>query len=214
MSAPMVRALLNTRPDGTAIDPELPIKTMTRRIIKPQPPTGFEPYPDFGECGPFSDGHYGFCDENGKEYFCPYGVIGDRLYVRESARVINVRGGSREIDIEYQADKLFKTVRYPERLAPAPKGKLLANGTYREASRICREITLVRVERLQDISEEDAKREGCELHTEYMPMKVGFNYRQSFGGLWESINGPGSWDANPWVWVVEFKGIEAGRKAA
>jgi hypothetical protein len=75
----------------------------------------------------------------------------------------------------------------------------------RWASRITLEVIAVRVERLQDISEEDAQAEGAELHTEYMPMKVGFNYRQAYGGLWESINGSGSWDTNPWVWVVEFK---------
>lgn len=183
---PMVRAIREDR------------KTMTRRVVK-----GANPYTKSGLLTLIAMG----------SIKCPYGKVGDRLYVRESARVINVRGGSREIDIVYQADGTFKTVRYPERLAPAPKGKLLANGTYREASRITLEITNVRVERLQDISNEDARDEGIEAffggwknYTD--PNVVCQTAKASFRTLWESINGTGSWNANPWVWVVEFRRIE------
>ena len=83
-------------------------------------------------------------------------------------------------------------------------------------SRITLEITNVRVERLQDISEEDAKAEGVKLipgvyrvfgmKSEYEPMKP-FPYKDSFRGYWNSINekrGHG-WDKNPWVWVLEYK---------
>jgi hypothetical protein len=93
----------------------------------------------------------------------------------------------------------------------------------RWASRIQLEITNVRVERLNDISEQDAKAEGIEVvggPTSCCPYR---NYRigkvgemslhcsapsRSFMTLWESINGAGSWNENPWVWVVEFKKIE------
>jgi uncharacterized protein YhfF len=77
----------------------------------------------------------------------------------------------------------------------------------REASRITLEITGVRVERLQDITEEDAKAEGAggERYS-----GQGFElciHREAFRTLWESINGPGTWELNPWLWVIEFRRI-------
>jgi len=72
----------------------------------------------------------------------------------------------------------------------------------RAASRITLEITGVRVERLQEISEGDIIAEGCP--SEFL---LGTNW---YRPLWESINGPGSWDANPFVWVVEFRKLERG----
>ena len=71
----------------------------------------------------------------------------------------------------------------------------------RWASRITLEITEVRVERLQDISEDDARAEGVEYEDCWT------TYRQAFEGLWCKINGSGSWDANPWVWVIEFRRV-------
>ena len=99
----------------------------------------------------------------------------------------------------------------------------------RAASRITLEITGVRVERLQDISEVDALTEGAlsvrspEWDMAHWPdwrrefdvaisagkkPPVGPSPRETFRRLWESINGPGSWDANPWVWAIEFKRLE------
>jgi len=72
----------------------------------------------------------------------------------------------------------------------------------RWASRINLEVVSVRVERLQNISEDDALAEGITL------VERGTSPVDQFKKLWESINGPGSWEANPWVWVVEFKRIE------
>ena len=86
----------------------------------------------------------------------------------------------------------------------------------RWASRILLEIVSVRVERLQDISEEDAKSEGVRWDGEYWrggthPIKktdqCWSTVSDAFKALWKAINGPGSWDANPWVWVIEFKRI-------
>ena len=75
----------------------------------------------------------------------------------------------------------------------------------RWASRITLEITGVRVERLQDISEADAIAEGIEA----LPMKTRqATPRLDYQALWESINGPESWDENPWVWRLEFKRIK------
>ena len=71
----------------------------------------------------------------------------------------------------------------------------------RWASRITLEITAVRVERLNAISDADALAEGCTADD----MKHGDCLASVYARLWESINGPGSWDANPWVWVIEFR---------
>lgn len=93
----------------------------------------------------------------------------------------------------------------------------------KEAARIFLRITDVRVERLQDISEEDAKAEGVKLagvewnpngYFDYMLPKSRLNQRilttakRSYQSLWESINGAGSWEANPWVWVISFERVE------
>ena len=77
----------------------------------------------------------------------------------------------------------------------------------RSASRITLEVTGVRVERLQNISEADAIAEGVKnsLH-----LPGGRFARENFAHLWWTINGDGSWEANPWVWVVEFKRVEGG----
>ncbi|MCK9468123.1 MAG: hypothetical protein M0Q49_01790 [Porticoccaceae bacterium] len=79
----------------------------------------------------------------------------------------------------------------------------------RWASRILLEILSVRVERLQDISGMDAKREGVSVPAHLPHDGADLDYaRREYHSLWQSINGPGSWDANPWVWVIEFKRAE------
>ena len=74
----------------------------------------------------------------------------------------------------------------------------------RAASRITLEITAVRVERLQDISEADALAEGV---TAKKTPDACYTAREAYAVLWESINGADSWDLNPWVWVIEFKKV-------
>jgi hypothetical protein len=77
----------------------------------------------------------------------------------------------------------------------------------RWASRITLELTDVRVQRLQEISEEDAAAEGVE---ERIPFQAERGlYKPSFKKLWDCINGDGSWDANPWLWAITFKRIDA-----
>jgi hypothetical protein len=82
---------------------------------------------------------------------------------------------------------------------------------FRWASRITLEVTGVRVERLQDINEADARAEGAPCADTVTGREVLFpvasnagSYRLGFHVLWDSINGADSWDANPWVWVIEF----------
>jgi hypothetical protein len=94
---------------------------------------------------------------------------------------------------------------------------------FREASRITLEIVGIRVERLNEIRACDAIAEGIEAHTfdaggstittfkDYLTGAKNLAAKQSFQTLWESINGKGSWDANPWVWVIEFKRAEGAQ---
>ncbi len=80
----------------------------------------------------------------------------------------------------------------------------------RWASRIALEITDVRVERLQDISNDDAKSEGYPADRDAISGTSKIDAWLWFRSIWESINGPESWDANPWVWVVSFKQVKGG----
>jgi hypothetical protein len=78
----------------------------------------------------------------------------------------------------------------------------------RWASRITLRITDIRVERLQDITEDDARAEGVGYKNPgYLPGTKG-NWIGSFAYLWNKINGPGAWEANPWVWVVSFERVK------
>lgn len=82
----------------------------------------------------------------------------------------------------------------------------------RWASRITLDVFAIRVERLQDITEEDAKAEGVKPIT-YDPggdCWTDGKHRTAFNFLWNEINGwnPNSWDSNPWVWVVSFRRVE------
>ena len=177
--APMVRALLA----GT--------KTQTRRIIKPQHLAFFN-----------QDAAAMLSDWN--ERPLPYGQPGDRLWVRETFARID--GQTRPwIETDYKAtythgDRLGDTLGIKKRWTPSIHMP-------RHASRITLEVTGVRVERLQDISEADAIAEGVRnsLH-----LPGGRFARENFAHLWWTINGDGSWESNPWVWVIEFKRVEGG----
>ncbi|PHR17851.1 MAG: hypothetical protein COA41_11155 [Sphingopyxis sp.] len=168
---------------------------------------------------------------------CPYGQPGDRLWVRESWTTRQGLDGVAPRNISHD-----QSVGY---LADTEEGPWLGKvrpsiHMPRWASRILLEVTDVRIERLQDISEEQAEAEGCYTNDQYgdlagscddlwpCPACSGNQVHQagSMGGatevdcnecrtaalrfrhLWVSINGIDSWDANPWVWVVEFKRIE------
>jgi hypothetical protein len=141
---------------------------------------------------------------------CPYGEIGERLWVREThyvERAGNNDGSDRFI--------LYKATDYE---APVSKWTPSIHMP-RFASRISLEVVRVTVERLQDITNLDCNAEGITPIGKGIPMPDGIfaqagryeskasTVRQLFSGLWESINGPGSWDLNPFVWVVEFKKI-------
>lgn len=205
-SGPMVRAILEDR------------KTQTRRVAKE-----------------FNDKHNldGILARFPNQEGCPYGKPGDRLWVRETwaenlgtaARL----GFCLANGIIYRAD-------YGDKCCGVAKLDLASGECThhvdrwrpsifmpRWASRISLEITDVRVERLQDISDADARAEGIsELPLQEghpgawwaadptQPKLHGRSAVDAYAKLWESIHGPGSWDPNPWVWVVEFRRLHPG----
>jgi hypothetical protein len=198
----MVRAILDGR------------KTQTRRMVKPQRsgpawtvkptqepryarhshdwwlPTGTIPYSALPSC--------------------PYGAVGDRLWVRETFGDC----GSRLV---YRADSNDGASCSVKRWVPSIHMP-------RDACRLVLEITGVRVERLTNISEEDAKAEGVGSATWFAANGVPEDKWESLGEhgalqsshinrfatLWESIYGAESWKANPWCWVIEFKVVRDG----
>lgn len=157
---------------------------------------------------------------------CPYGQPGDRLWVRETWKYC---GWSEDgiPQIEYKADGYERFISdYPDEWIGRIEdewAKLSTPDNYnidrsasdrkwrpsihmpRWASRITLEIVSVRVERLQDIDDRESGKEGIR----YYPYKGPYcdSGKLIFKQLWESINGDGSWDANPWVWVIEFRRI-------
>ncbi len=205
----MVRAILEGR------------KTQTRRIAKLSDGSlvNDEDVPSHGECDglviPAPDYVMDFAKSfpRWRRRDCPYGKPGDRLWVRETWGKVHYEGVDESPTIFYRADERDQERDELTRWRPSIHMP-------RWASRINLEVVSVRVERLQDISEEDAMSEGIEsweergvddaqdYYRDYVTGGHVYNAKDSFRSLWQSINGPGSWEANPWVWVVEFKRIE------
>ena len=146
---------------------------------------------------------------------CPYGKPGDRLWVRETFQgpiwdednLYPDNGYSPEFCV-YRADGGA----YPEYIDVDDNlrfGWKPSIHMPRWASRITLEITNVRVERVQDISEEDGSAEGIffDPHAPVDKMGLSSLYRIAYRDLWQSIYGPDSWADNPWVWVIEFRRV-------
>ncbi len=202
-TAPMVRAILDGR------------KTQTRRVVKPQPiyicpkgPAGL----------PVLSSQPNFADQN--TIPCPYGMPGDRLWVRETW----ARDGE-DGTLMFRADLGFGGDADDwerGRFEGVPRCRWRPSiHMPRWASRILLEVTGVRVERLWEISPPDAEAEGIVYEIRAPGMgrggRPGWGWAENeYAGsavhgyelLWNQIHGPGSWDANPWVWCVEFRRIE------
>lgn len=196
-SAPMVRAILS----GT--------KTQTRRVVKPAPQADQILKPLVGSSGfRFVMDATPLDAKNIRRirWDYSYGQPGDRLWVRESYQRFSDDG-----QIMYRADpESFKSMNELKRDDCLEARWRPSIHMPRWASRITLEVTGVRVERLQDISEADAIAEGVRQYSALERIQAGQDRwaRHAYRSLWESIDGPGSWDANPWVWVVEFKRAE------
>lgn len=213
-SAPMIRAILA----GT--------KTQTRRVAKlpHNNPLGvWEPFWFGGEnCydrhgqevpGRWTLGH----SRTGDIIGCPIAQAGDRLWVREAWRACRGLDNTPPRDIDPGSDIEFEATKqsYAE---IGLVGKLRPSMFMpRWASRITLEVTGVKVERLQEISEADAIAEGIQqwplgfrVALSGAPKHESRSFDTAIGAfrfLWDSINGPGAWDLNPWVWAISFKKV-------
>lgn len=200
--APMVNAIRGDR------------KTQTRRLVK---------YPAAeGEHGwhPSGGGNFEYLPGGSARPVCPYGKPGDRLWVRESFWGCDMPGLGDQPCVVYDDEWHGKEYKPAEVRPWARKfGRIPSIHMPRDCSRILLEVVDVRVERLQEISEADAVAEGIENDPRLDPVgpckwrhygKPGTGVSPpsfSFRTLWESINGPDSWDSNPWVWVITFKKV-------
>lgn len=224
-SAPMVRAILDGR------------KTQTRRIVKggEMAAVPFDRIPseeieslEIRGWREYVKGHL-FPS-------CPYGQPGDRLWVREThyrfghweaVASVRTKTGRQKwafvpdsTDVLFDAPPEFRKGRHHKDPFTQAWHKRLARFMPKNIVRITLEITDVQVERLQDISEADAVAEGSYLgKCECFPrprnpvesmMKQTWCHKHGdeFISLWKKINGPESWNANPWVWVIEFKRVK------
>lgn len=199
ISTENVRAILDGR------------KTQTRRIIKPQPfrdegeKKWVYRYPSRNkECLHFHNATEALKD------LCPYGKVGDMLWVRESFQIHansyslgmacgNYADGKRfKVVLNDRENRLLNNRKYPNR-------KTSGRFMYKSLARIFLEITNIRVERVQDMSCEDIDKEGIKT------VPIGQHYKQiakeAFKNLWNSLNAKRGygWDKNSWVWVIEWK---------
>lgn len=221
-SGPMVRAIIEGR------------KTQTRRIIK---------HPEYFGCltGDCPHSLQFECDQDINKRFvpdCPYGIPGDRLWVRET-HMVWTGGAAGTTDLLYADDPEWDAaLKDRDEIRKAhSRGQMNPGvcGNYkiipsihmpRWASRITLEITEVRVQRLQDITEEDAKAEGCsesepitqadidELQGQEKELarllgEGQFTAKFDFMMLWDQIYGKRvPWASTPWVWVISFRRVE------
>jgi len=200
-STDMVKAILDGR------------KTMTRRILKPQPDAGLE---EFDRYAKIEVGKYAptLIDKDGEQYpgdeifgaytddgewgwKCPYGQVGDRLWVREK---FYFRVGNPDAVIYFDGTEKFRNGHIIEHFANVDRLKWKpAIHMFRDFSRITLEITDIRVERVQEITEEDIRAEGFYPHPGWP--------EQMFDLYWDKLNAKRgySFESNPWVWVISFK---------
>jgi hypothetical protein len=196
-SAEMVRAILAGR------------KTQTRRVIKP--------VPTFNGGGTCHD-----ADALQQDYvephwvfpkICKYGAPGDTLWVRETWCL---KQPLRFPSVHYRADGEHVVLDDGDGFTAVNKDGSEKSPWRssihmpRWASRITLRITDVRVERLQDISEGDARAEGCPYPPEWAGrfMDRDETAKTWFKSLWNHIHGPDAWQENPWVWVISFERVK------
>lgn len=179
-------------------------KTQTRRVVKPQPPK------DYDYNGTDTDNSSGkpvfYAGWEGDKFHnvaCPYGKVGDVLWVRETWQETTFLHPSDEnYGYIYKASEDGKEWESNDESWTWKPSIHMPKA----ACRLFLEITSIRVERLHEISDNDAKAEGvkADLFTDH-PKGV---FYTAFMELWQSINGEQSWNDNPWVWVIEFKKID------
>lgn len=217
----MVKAILEGR------------KSQTRRIVKPQPKVFYGLVKKLNnlylQCARiFRDNRPGIKS--------PYGIIGDRLWVRETF-AIECNDGYQDVYVtpekplgpvrwfeeqDLENPKYFECPRYkasePDTVLGEEEDDMKWKPSIhmpRWASRITLEITDIRVERAQEIGESDARAEGLRYDERNHLDPIGYSAKDRFKTLWDSINKKRgySWESNPWVWVVEFKKLIGNNNA-
>lgn len=191
-------------------------KTQTRRVVNPQPRK---------PVGPNRDGLWSNTKDPVTRYFgCPHGRIGDQLWVKET-----LKRSEDGLWGQYAADGEWVVSRPPfaplrqcwhsrtdKSLSKSNRPSVPSIHMPRRACRITLELSALRIERLQDISEADAIAEGLYPNPQYTHAELytwdgvqgnSNNPRYAYQLLWESINGANSWAENPWVWVETFKQV-------
>lgn len=204
LNTPMVQAILSGQ------------KTQTRRIVNKAPTTEIN-----HRLIALDNGWNWQVDQQGivptmhreihNPMVCPFGQIGDRLWVRETFRLYDLdecphadfpcgcpRNGTPLYKASHDCgdgEKWKPSIHMP-----------------RSACRLILEITNIRIERLNDITSEDAKAEGFDYSTHPSAIQMGYaiGAKTNFRVTWEQIYGHNEWNKNPWVWVVEFKVIQGG----
>jgi hypothetical protein len=227
----MVQAILDGR------------KTQTRRIVKREHQELLDMMAeDIEGSEPNSENlglkYQSYIDDNGKELGpewcihcveCPeegviaigkgHGKPGDRLWVREAHAIVPRTAYTQSIGVQQtlRPDDDHDAAIYKQGWERSRGGIRWRPSIHmpRWASRITLEISAVRIERLQDLSDQDAEAEG--VNGQKQAAEAGLDWydkpRRAFQFLWQSIHGPESWETNPWVWVVEFKHITADGSA-
>jgi hypothetical protein len=197
-SAPMIRMILAGR------------KSMTRRIVSHRRPWEVR---EFGGKPTVM-----LEDANGEQWehlLCPYGLPGDHLWCKETFGHEDDHREHGRGCVVYRADKCPRCVSD----VPCEHGPSRWHSPRfmpRWASRITLVVTSVRLERLQSISDRDARAEGVELG-EMQPARINGELgevmifsRKAFAVLWDQINGKRApWSSNPWCWVISFERLEA-----
>lgn len=224
-SAPMALAILEGR------------KSVTRRVVMPQPPSVDAVRARTGDSYHlFSDKHRPgdiwrvaggvsavkeLCGQS--EWRCPCGQPGDRLWVREEHYRFGyweevpgklTRGGRQKWrfvackdEVLFEPPTVYRKARSRSDPTEPCWHKRLARFMPRSVSRLTLEVTEVRVQRLQEISEADARVEGPPLWIEEAGARTERNPKTAFRILWDSINGAGAWEKNPWVWAISFRRV-------
>lgn len=195
-SGPMVRAILADK------------KTQTRRVTKPQPI--WVPH----------DGILAFDDAANRRIRCPYGQVGDRLWVKETAmgpiQIAEKHNAPVANGFHYQADLTNEQIRWLTNIGFRWRPPMFMS---RDESRINLLIIGIWVEQLQNLLWLDAAAEGMTYLFE-----IGYDEtfngeriiqghdwpEQNYARYWDSIHGAGSWASNPWVWVIEFERLLGG----
>jgi hypothetical protein len=159
---------------------------------------------EIGEISYFMDN--GCLQPNDESYIVDFAKykLGDVLYIRERARLTNFTLDCR-YQFTYEADgKKSDFIEIPERIKEIGIGHCVPNGCFRELARIFLKVTGVRIDRIQDISDDDAMAEGITLE-QAMSYCCSDGFRAHFSKLWDDCYGQGAWDFNDWCFVYDFE---------